>query len=44
MAWLVIEKLPWFGLAFGDAFITVYGQNKGVALNSLEGLPIAPGC
>ena len=39
-AFLLVEKVPWFAMALGDAYITVYGQNKGVALNSLEGLPM----
>ena len=40
-AWLLLlEKIPWFGLAYLDSYITVYGQNKGVALNSFEGLPL----
>ena len=40
--WLVVEKIPWFALAYGDCYITYYGQNKGVALNSWEGLPLGP--
>src|SRR5690349_8372480 len=38
--WLLAEKLPRFALAAGDCYITVYGQDKGVALHSLEGLPM----
>jgi len=41
MFWLLAEKLPWFAMVFGDSYITVYGQHKGVALNSLEGLPMS---
>ena len=40
MIWLVAEKIPWFAMVLGDGYITVYGQNKGVALNSFEGLPM----
>lgn len=39
---LLVEKVPWFALALGDGFITYYGQKKGVALNSFEGLPLGP--
>lgn len=38
--WLLLEKVPLFGLAAGDCYVTVYGQAKGVALNSFEGLPL----
>jgi tetratricopeptide (TPR) repeat protein len=41
-AWLLLEKIPWFAMVYGDCYITVYGQNAGVALNSFEGLPLAP--
>ncbi len=37
---LILEKIPWFAMVLGDCYITVYGQHKGVALNSLEGLPM----
>ena len=37
---LLVEKIPWFGLVIYDCQVTVYGQNKGVALNSFEGLPL----
>ena len=40
MIWLLVEKIPWFAMVLGDGYITVYGQNKGVALNSFEGLPM----
>ena len=40
--WLLLEKIPWFGLVYIDCSITYYGQNKGVALNSWEGLPLVP--
>jgi len=39
---LLIEKLPWFAMAGYDCWQTVIGQNKGVALNSFEGLPLGP--
>ena len=39
---LLVEKIPWFAMALGDGCITYYGQNKGVALNSWEGLPLGP--
>lgn len=38
--WLFVEKIPWFALAYFDCRITVVGQEKGVALNSFEGLPL----
>ena len=36
-----MEKIPWFALAYFDCRITVVGQEKGVALNSFEGLPMS---
>jgi tetratricopeptide (TPR) repeat protein len=40
-AWLLlVEKIPWFAMVYWDCQITVYGQNKSVALNSFEGLPM----
>ena len=39
--WLIVEKIPWFALAYFDCRITVVGQEKGVALNSFEGLPMS---
>ena len=39
---LLAEKIPWFGLVIYDCMQTVVGQDKGVALNSWEGLPLAP--
>ncbi|MGO9115554.1 MAG: tetratricopeptide repeat protein [Thermoguttaceae bacterium] len=41
-AWLLLllEKMPWLAMVIYDCQITVYGQNKGVALNSFEGLPM----
>ena len=38
---LLLEKAPLFGLAAIDCAITIYGQAKGVALNSFEGLPMS---
>ena len=35
-----MEKIPWFALAYFDCRITVVGQEKGVALNSFDGLPM----
>jgi protein O-mannosyl-transferase len=40
-ALLILEKIPLFAMVYGDCYITVYGQNKGVALNSFEGLHLA---
>jgi tetratricopeptide (TPR) repeat protein len=37
---LLLEKVPLFGMAVADSLVTVYGQAKGVALNSFEGLPL----
>ena len=42
VVFLLVEKIPWFAMAIGDCRVTFYGQNKGVALNSLEGLPLLP--
>jgi protein O-mannosyl-transferase len=39
---LLAEKLPWFGMVYYDCLQTVVGQDKGVALNSLDGLPMVP--
>ncbi len=36
----LVEKIPLVALAVGDSLVTVYGQQKGVALNSFEGLPL----
>ena len=41
-AWLVLEKAPWFVMVLYDCQRTVVGQDKGVALNSWEGLPGGP--
>ncbi len=41
-AMLLLEKVPWLMLAYLDSRYTIYGQNKGVALNSWEGLPLVP--
>ena len=38
--WLHAEKAPWVALAYFDCQITVVGQEKGVALNSFDGLPL----
>jgi protein O-mannosyl-transferase len=38
---LIVEKIPLFLLDLGDCLVTIYGQNKGVALNSFEGLPLS---
>jgi protein O-mannosyl-transferase len=38
---LLLEKVPLFGMAMADSLVTVYGQAKGVALNSFEGLPMS---
>ena len=40
MLWLVVEKIPWIAMVMGDAYITVYGQNKGVALSNWESFPL----
>jgi tetratricopeptide (TPR) repeat protein len=37
---LLLEKVPLFAMAAADCYVTVYGQSKGVALNSFEGLPM----
>jgi tetratricopeptide (TPR) repeat protein len=37
---LLMEKVPLFAMAAGDCYVTVYGQQKGVALNSFDGLPM----
>jgi tetratricopeptide (TPR) repeat protein len=39
---LLFEKLPWFAMVIYDCQQTVIGQDKGVALNSWEGLPLGP--
>ena len=39
---LLLEKLPWFAMVIYDCQQTVVGQDKGVALNSWEGLPLGP--
>jgi tetratricopeptide (TPR) repeat protein len=41
-AWLFVEKLPWFAMVLYDCQQTVVGQDKGVALNSLEAVPLGP--
>ncbi len=38
---LLMEKVPLFAMAAADSSVTVYGQAKGVALNSFEGLPMS---
>jgi len=37
---LLVEKIPWFAMVVGDCLMTVVGQDKGVALNDLKGLPM----
>ena len=37
---LLMEKVPLFAMVAGDCFVEVVGQERGVALNSLAGLPM----
>jgi tetratricopeptide (TPR) repeat protein len=38
---LLLEKVPLFAMVIGDSYVEVYGQERGVALNSLAGLPMS---
>jgi protein O-mannosyl-transferase len=38
---LLMEKVPLFAMVAGDCYVEVAGQERGVALNSLAGLPMS---